>query len=62
MAAVNRNDAAAAQKIDVKVFQCVEDAYASAKDTPVHVEVTKGMKVLDVNAGPAVQIKKPFMK
>jgi len=62
MAAVNRNDTAVASKIDVKVFQCVEDAYTSAKETPVHVEITKESKVFDIDAGPAVQIQKPFMK
>jgi hypothetical protein len=62
MAAMNRGDAAAAQGIEVNVFQCVENVYNSPKDTPVKVEVTKTTKVLEVDAGPAVQIKKPFMK
>jgi len=62
MASMNQNDTAAAQSIDVKVFQCVEDAYTSAKNTPVQVEITKETKILEVNAGPAVRIQKPFMR
>ena len=60
--AMNRNDTAAAQNIDVKVFQYVEDAYTSAKDTPLRVEITKETKLFEVDSGPAVKLQKPFMK
>jgi hypothetical protein len=62
MAALNRGDLGAARRMTVNVFQCVEDAYTSLKDTPLHVEVTKSTKVFEVDAGQAVKIKKPFMK
>ena len=61
-AAMARGDSAAAQKIDVKAIQFVEDKYTSAKDTPLKAEVKKETKVLDVDAGPVVKITKPFLK
>ena len=47
---------------DVKVIQHVEDAYMSAKNTPIKVEITKETKLLEVDAGPAVRIEKPMLR
>jgi hypothetical protein len=61
-AAMTQGDTAAAQKIDVKAFQYVEDKYTLAKETPVKVEVKRDSKLLEVDAGPAVKIKKEFLR
>ena len=59
---LNAEGPAAAQRVEVNVFQYVEDAYTSITNTPVKVEVTKSTKILEVDAGPAVKIQKPFMR
>ena len=60
--AMIRGDTAAAQRIQVNMFQLVEDAYTVAKDTPIKVEVTRSTRTLEVDAGPAVRIRGEFLK
>ena len=60
-AAMTSGDTAAAQRVDVKMFQLVEDVYTS-KDTPIKVEVKRDTKTLEVDAGPAVRLQKEFLK
>ena len=60
-AAISRGDTAAAQRINVKIWSCVEDRYNDPSQTPLEVEITSGTKTLDVDAGPAVQIARQFV-
>ncbi|MDR3108453.1 MAG: hypothetical protein LBU65_02025 [Planctomycetaceae bacterium] len=62
MAAKERRDEAAASKIDVKQFSCVEKQYNTVGTTPLEIEVTKSSKVIEIDAGPVVQIPEAFMK
>ena len=61
-AAIERGDTAAAQKIEVNVWQLVEDDYLLSSKTPIKIEVKKDTKELEVDAGKAVKIKKDFLK
>ena len=61
-AALAREDTGAARRIQVNMFQLVEDVYTSSRTTPIKVEVTKRTKTLEVDAGPAVRLKKEFSK
>jgi len=61
-AAMAQGDTAAAQRIQVNMFQLVEDAYTVARDTPIKVEVTRSTRTLEVDAGPAVRIRREFLK
>ncbi|MGL6196983.1 MAG: carboxypeptidase regulatory-like domain-containing protein [Thermoguttaceae bacterium] len=60
--AMNRNDYMEAQKIDVNVYAYVEDIYNLPTTTPIEIEVVKGSKLIEVDAGPAVEIRKEFLK
>ena len=61
-AAMTQGDTAAAKKIEVNMWQLVGDDYTLPKTTPIKVDVKKNTKLLEVDAGPAVKIKKPFLK
>ena len=56
-----RGDAAAAKQIKVKIWSCVEARYNDPKQTPLAVEIAADTKVLDIDAGPAVKIDRPFV-
>ena len=60
--AMNRQDLAAAAKIDVKVFAYVDDVYNSPQTTPVEIEIKKGDKVIEIDAGTSVKIQKEFLR
>jgi hypothetical protein len=60
--AMNRNDTNAAEAIKVQSFSCVEDKFGTESQTPLTVEITSSSKTLEVNAGPAVKIEKPYLR
>lgn len=62
IAAMNRNDAAAAAKVTVNSYVCVQPKYMTSAQTPIEIEVTKSTKTLDIDAGPAVKTKQPYLK
>ena len=59
--ALARGDTAAASKIKVKLWSCVQEEYNDPEKTPLEVEITASTKTLDVDAGPAVKIEQPFV-
>ena len=61
-AAMAKDDKAAADKIDVKIFSCVEAKYGDAKTTPLALEIVKGTKDYTVDAGKAVKDRQEFVK
>lgn len=61
-AAMERGDTAAARAIDVNAWQLVNDEYTLPSRTPIKVEIKKDTKNLEVNAGPAVRIKREILK
>ncbi|MDR2441170.1 MAG: hypothetical protein LBE12_17555 [Planctomycetaceae bacterium] len=61
-AAKNRYDEAAAAKIDVKFFSCVEEKYNLPETTPIEIEITPQSKIIKIDAGPLVRIPQPFMR
>ena len=50
-----------AHKIRVRIWSCVKEEYNDPQKTPIKVEVTADTKMLEVDAGPAVQIEMPFV-
>jgi len=60
--AMARGEYSAARRIQVNMFQLVEDAYTSSRTTPIKVEVTKSTKTLEVDAGKAVRLPKEYLK
>jgi hypothetical protein len=54
-------DAAAASRIQVKIWSCVKPEYNDLAKTPLEVEITKSTKTLSVDAGPAVKIEQKFV-
>ena len=61
-AAMAREDEAAARRIDVKVFACVEAPYREAATTPLEIEVVKGTKNYSVDVGKIVKEPMEFLK
>ncbi|MDR2115544.1 MAG: hypothetical protein LBP87_04105 [Planctomycetaceae bacterium] len=62
VAAKNRYDEKAAEKIDVKFFSCVEEKYNAPETTPIEIEITPQSKIIEIDAGPLVRIPQPFMR
>jgi hypothetical protein len=60
--AMNRNDKAAAAKINVKIFSCVKPEYNSQTTTPIEIEITKNSKTINVDAGEAVKLPQEFLR
>ena len=60
-AAANQGDTAAVQRINVKIWSCVEARYNNPKQTPLEVEIAADTKTLDLDAGPAVKIEQAFV-
>ena len=60
--AANREDFAAANKIQVNSFSFVKDEYSSVSTTPIEIEITKNSKEIEIDAGPAVKIKREYMR
>ena len=60
--AADRGDIAAANKIQVNSYAFVKDEYTAVKTTPIEIEITKKSKVIDIDAGPAVKIKRPYLR
>lgn len=60
--AMNRNDLAAARKINVKIFSCVEDQFGDVKKTPLEIEINKSSKIITVDTGTAVRLKREFLR
>ena len=62
LAAANREDYAAAAKIPVNSYSCVKEEYESFEKTPLEIEITKKSRVIDIDAGPTVKIKREYMR
>jgi hypothetical protein len=62
VAAKNRYDEAAAAKIDVKLFSCVEEKYNALETTPIEIEITPQSKIIEIDAGPQVRIPRTFLR
>lgn len=62
LAALNREDAVAARKIDVKSFSLVEERFESEATTPLEIEITPKTRIIDIDAGPAVRIRRAYLK
>jgi hypothetical protein len=62
VAAKNRYDEAAAAKIDVKLFSCVEEKYNASETTPIEIEITPQSKIIEIDAGPRVRIPQTFLR
>jgi hypothetical protein len=60
--ALNRDDKVAAAKIQVNSFSYVKSEYNSVETTPIEIEITKKSKIIDVDAGPIVKIKRDYMR
>jgi len=61
-AALAKEDQAAANKIDVKLFSCVEAKYGAAATSPLDIESVKGTKDYAVDVGKAVKELREFVK
>ena len=61
-AAMDAGDTEAARRIEVNAWQLVADEYMIPARTPIKVEVTKGTKSLEIDAGSAVRIKKEMLR
>ncbi|MDR1270654.1 MAG: hypothetical protein LBK82_14125 [Planctomycetaceae bacterium] len=62
LAAKDRRDETAAAKIEVKLFSCVEEKYNDPETTPIEIEITPKSKIIEIDAGPRVQISQTFLK
>ena len=60
--ALDREDQVAAKRIQVNSFSFVKDEYNSMEKTPIEIEITRKSKVIEVNAGPAVKMKREYMR
>jgi len=58
----NREDFATAAKIQVNSFSYVKEEYNSVDTTPIEIEITSKSKMIDIDAGPAVKIKRAYMR
>ncbi|MDR0521526.1 MAG: hypothetical protein LBH00_06700, partial [Planctomycetaceae bacterium] len=62
IAAMNRHDEAAADKITVRSWSFVEVKFGDAAATPLTVNVDGNTKMLEVDVSPAVKTEIPYMK
>ena len=60
--ALSREDAAAAQRIDVKSFSLVEDEFESETTTPLEIEITPKTRTIEIDAGPVVKNQRTYLK
>lgn len=60
--AMEREDYVAAHKIKVSCYSEVEKQFESYETTPIEIEITKKSSVIPIEAGPAVRIKKEYLK
>ena len=60
--ALDRGDQATAKKIQVNSYSFVKDEYNSVEKTPVEIEITRNSQVIDIDAGPAIKIKREYMR
>ena len=62
LAALDRGDSAAAARIEVNSVSYVQEEYESFETTPVEIEITRRDRMINVDAGPAVRISRPYMR
>ena len=60
--AADREDVVAVNRIQVNSYSFVKDEYTAVETTPIEIEITQKTKVLGIDAGPAVKIKRPYMR
>jgi len=60
--AADRGDTATAAKIPVNSYAFVKDEYTSIEKTPIEIEITKKSKMIEVDAGSIVKIKRKYLK
>ena len=60
--AANRGDMAAASRIQVNSYSFVKEEYSSVSTTPIEVEITRQSRVIDVDAGAAVKLRREYLR
>jgi len=60
--ALDRGDSAAAAKIQVSSYSFVKNEYTSVETTPIEIEITKKSRIIDIDAGSAIKIKRNYMR
>jgi len=60
--AANREDFAAANRIQVNSFSFVEEKYTTVGTTPIEIEITPKSRTIEIDAGPAVKIRREYMR
>ncbi|MGL4942639.1 MAG: carboxypeptidase regulatory-like domain-containing protein [Thermoguttaceae bacterium] len=62
IAALDREDTAAAAKIVVKSYSCVEPQYGDVATTPLEVTLSAKSRTVDVDAGKADKIEQKYLR
>ncbi|HBT77501.1 MAG TPA: hypothetical protein DEB39_11415 [Planctomycetaceae bacterium] len=62
IAALNREDHAAAKKITVNSYSLVAAEYESFSTTPIEIEITRKTRTLDISAGATVKIRREYLR
>lgn len=60
--AMEREDMAAARKIQVTSYSCFGEEYGKDSTTPLEIDIAKNSRVIDVDGGSAVKIKREYLK
>lgn len=60
--AADKGDFATANKIPVNSFTFVKPEYEEFEKTPIEIEITNKSRMIEVDAGPAVKEKRPYMR
>jgi len=61
-AAANRGDMAAAARIQVNSYSFVNEEYGTIATTPIEIEITRKSRVIDVDAGAAVKLRREYLR
>ena len=60
--ALNREDLAAAARIRVESNSFVKEEYNSFGTTPIEIEITPRSRMIEIDAGPAVKIRREYLR